>query len=528
MLRSLCPLALPLLVASFTIGLAAGASAADTVHHASARRTGPRGPATFRTLPQPGELNVLLVILDDLGTDKLGIYGEDMGPPAHCESPQESWIPTPTLDQLRAEGILFTRCYSNPTCSPTRAAFLTGRYGMRTGMGLAIYETDNPGYQLPSGETFLPELVRDVNAHPYRRAAFGKWHLTDDEADDCHPADNGFELFQGTHANPTSHYDWRKVTAIGGTAFGCTSTHSENVPGVDGLPPSIEFWDAAVTCDDALAWINGLAPSERFFAYVGFNPPHAPFEVPPFETLSEDTQELLDVLDYEAGDTAHFGLPDDERLIYHANIEAVDHQLGRLLAGIPAAVMARTMVVVVGDNGTVATMISDPALVSHGKRTLYELGTRIPLIVKGPLVGTHAGETCRALVGGVDLWRTVAEMTGIRSAEIDAAVGGTAIDSESFLDAILDPSRPLARTTAYSESFDNGPPPPELNGYGRGITNGTFRYMRLRSDGGALSERLFHTAADPCEFTDLLMPPHVLTATEAAALAELQAAMDAI
>ncbi len=528
MLRSPCPLALPLLVATVAIGTAAHASSADTVRHSGARRTANHGPATFGRLPQPGDFNVIVVVLDDLGTDKLAIYGADVGPPVHCASAQVSWIPTPTLDQLRAEGILFTRCYSNPTCSPTRGTIMTGRYAMRTGMGYAIYPSDNPGYELPASETLLPELVRDANPHPYRRAAFGKWHLTDYDSGDCNPADNGFELFEGIHGNPVSHYDWRKVTSVGGTAAGCTSTISEDVRDPDGSPPSIAAWDAAVTRTDAAAWIHGLDASERFFAYVCFSPPHAPFQVPPFSTLSPATCALLGALNYDAGDTAHGGNPDDARLIFHANIEAVDHELGRLLAGIPVDVMARTMVVVVGDNGTVGTMISDPALAGHGKRSLYELGTRVPLIVKGPLVGAHAGGTCRSLVGTVDLWRTVAEMTGLRSVDVDAAMGGTPIDSLSFLDAILDPSRPLARTTAYSEEFPNGEIPPLGPEFKRGITDGTFRYKRIHFGGGVTEEDLFHTAVDPCELIDLLEPPHVLTDPEAAALAALQAAMDAI
>jgi arylsulfatase A-like enzyme len=173
-------------------------------------------------------------------------------------------------------------------------------------------------------------------------------------------------------------------------------------------------------------------------------------------------------------------------------------------------------------------MISDGALVGHGKRTLFELGTRVPLIVSGPLVGTHAGETCRSLVGVVDMWRTVAEMTGLRSAEIDAAMGGSPVDSESFLVGIQDPSSALVRTTAYFEAFANDAPPILNFGYRRGITDGSFRYMRNYSDGGGLTENLYHTAVDPCEYTDLLAPPHVLTPAESTALAALQAAMDAI
>jgi len=508
----------------FTLALAPSVAATGGVV-IDAVPAGPFAQATRARLPQPGEFNVLLVVLDDLGTDKLGIYAADGGAPTQCVSPIVAGIPTPTLDALRADGVLFTRAYSNPTCSPTRAALLTGRYGMRTGMGHAVNPGDDPGYTLPTSETTVAELIRDVNTHPYRRGAFGKWHVTDYEADDCHAAESGFERFDGYKANNSSHYDWRKLTAIA-SGPGCGSTGWVDVPAVPGLAPSTADWDASVTRADALAWINGLGSNERFFAYVCFNPPHSPFQVPPYSTLSRRTAARLSFLGYEAADLARSGEPDDEKLIYHANVEAVDHEIGKLLDGIPPDVMSKTVVIVVGDNGTVATMISDPALIGHGKRTLYELGTRVPLIVKAPF--TPAGSTCRSLVAMVDLWRTVAELTGIRSSDIDAAMGGTPVDSQSFLTAISQPDRRLTRTMAYSEAFPNGAPPPANASYLRGITDGSFRYMRIWSDMGVMTERLFHQAVDPCETTNLLAPPHVLTGAEAAALAALQAAMDAI
>ncbi len=513
---------LPLVL--FTLALAPSVPANGVI--VDAVQVGSFASASRVRLPQPGEFNVLLVVLDDLGTDKLGIYAADTGAPAQCTSPIVAGIPTPTLDGLRADGILFTRCYSNPTCSPTRAALLTGRYGMRTGMGHAVNPSDDPGYTLPLTEITVAEMIRDENSHPYRRGAFGKWHLTDYESDDCHPAESGFERFEGHKANNGSHYDWKKLTAVATAAGTCSSTSWANVPAVPGATPSTAAWDASVTRADALTWINGLGSSERFFAYVCFSPPHAPFQVPPYSTVSRRTAGRLSFLGYEAADLARSGEPDDEKLIFHANVEAVDHEIGELLAGISASVMANTIVIVVGDNGTVATMISDPDLVGHGKRTLYELGTRIPLVVKAPFA--PAGSTCRSLVGTVDMWRTVAELTGIRSADIDTAMGATPTDAKSFLTAISRPERALARRTAYSEAFPNGSPPPANASYLRGITDGSYRYMRIWSDAGVMSERLYHQAVDPCEATDLLAPPHVLTGPEGAALLALQVAMDAI
>lgn len=512
-----------LVLAVSVLGLATESRAAQQIVEIAP--IGTRAQRVDARLPRPGEFNVLVVVLDDLGTDKLGVYAADAGPPTYCAGPQMSSIPTPNIDALRADGVLFTRCYGNPTCSPSRAALLTGRYGMRTGVGHSIHPTDNPGYTLPTGEATVAEIIRDVNTEPYRRAAFGKWHVSDYEAGDCHPAECGFERFEGSKGNVTDHYDWTKITAIGGTPLGCGSVGTAAVPGIPNFAPSTSSWDASVTRADAVAWINGLAPTERFFAYVCFNPPHAPFQVPPYSTLSPQTTARLSFLGYEAGDSPAPGQNDEARLIYHANIEGVDHEIGELLAGIPPSVLADTVVVVIGDNGTLGTMINDSTMIGHGKRSLYELGTRVPLIVSGAFA--PAGGTCRSLVGTVDLWRTIAELTGIRSPDIDAAMGATPIDSESFLAAISRPSIAIARQYAYSEAFPNGMAPPNVS-YLRGITDGTYRYMRMWDDLGVMSERLFHLPSDACESLDLLAPPHVLTVPETAAWATLSAAMDAI
>lgn len=510
-----------------TCALAPSSSATTTLETIVSQQSVPLASrATHVRQPQPGEFNVLLVVLDDMGTDKLGMYGVDAGPPVHCGSPQISAIPTPNLDALRADGVLFTRCYSNPTCSPTRSALLTGRYGMRTGMGQQVNVTDSPGYTLPGSEMTVAEIIRDLNPFAYRRGAFGKWHVADYTTGACHPADSGFERFDGSRGNVTNHFEWEKVTSLGGTVAGCALSSAADVPAFPGFAPSTDSWDASVTRADTVAWINGLGDSERFFAYVNFQPPHAPFQVPPFSTLSAYTAGRLSFLGYEAADKALPGQPDEERLIYHANIEGVDHEIGRLMSDMTPAVLARTIIVIVGDNGTVGSMINDPSLSTHGKRSLYELGTRVPLIVKGPF--TPAGGTCRSLVDTVDFWRTMAELTGVLSTDIDVSLGATVSDSRSFLKGISRPLLPLSRAYSYSESFPNGAPPPANISYLRGITNGEYRYMRIWSDAGVMSERLFHLPSDACETLNLMMPPHVLSPGETAALGALQTAMDAL
>ena len=97
--------------------------------------------------------NFLIIVGDDLGVDKIGVYGEGPSPP-----------PTPTIDSLALEGVLFRNAWANPTCAPTRAAALTGRYGFRTGVGVA------GGADLPFEELLLPEWITAIHGN----ASLGK------------------------------------------------------------------------------------------------------------------------------------------------------------------------------------------------------------------------------------------------------------------------------------------------------------------------------------------------------------------
>ncbi len=111
---------------------------------------------------QAQQTNVLLIIADDLGIDSLAAFNNNAN---------ASFPPTPTIDNIQANGITFTRFYSYPTCSPTRSAILTGRYAFRTG----VYSPqDNI---LTSNEFTLAEALIDSGVISNRLAQVGKWHL---------------------------------------------------------------------------------------------------------------------------------------------------------------------------------------------------------------------------------------------------------------------------------------------------------------------------------------------------------------
>ncbi len=468
-----------------TLALAALAAAMSQIV-AQQNPGGPTEPGTW-----PVATNVIMIVLDDVGTDKLSFYGET---PPECPSCTacDRYPDTPNLERLLQSGLLFRNAYANPLCSPTRACLLTGRYAFRTGVG-DVTTDDLPDpydeHSIPNAEVFLPELLHDgyppvveMLGLPYTCGAFGKWHVAGESnsSNTSHVINNGFDVFRGTMKN---------VQAIpGATYFAYPLIESEG--------PSqaiLNEWHGTATSRHARDWIN--AQPGAFFAYVCFNPPHTPWQVPPSDLLRKNTRDELIATLGTAG-----SYPDEEivdttasvnvrRLVYRAMIEAVDAEIGNLIDGIAPEKLANTMIFVIGDNGTpnavLNTAIHTPY---HGKGTPYEWGIRVPLIVSGPLI-TNPGET-DALVHAVDLWPTIAEIAGASpTLAFDAAGLSTQhpIDGLSFLPVLTNPSHP-GRSFVFCEYFTPnqlvgvlGQPFYCFKNHNRSVSDGVYKLIRRQN-----------------------------------------------
>lgn len=363
-----------------------------------------KAPDTAAELPG----NVLILLTDDIGVDKTAAYGEQEGQPR-----------TPNITALAEQGVRFTSAYAMPTCSPTRASLLTGRYPTRHGAGRWIYPPDE-AYSLADDELTIPELLAK-SPQPWSTAAVGKWHLTGFLAEDPagSPGRAGFGHFAGSLANPLdavqegntprSYENWEKAT--------------------DGQVAWTTVYMTTDTIDDAIALVQQLP--EPWLLYVAPNAAHTPLHAPPEELL-------------------HEALPADptELEMHTAMVEVLDDGIGRLMDAFPDGVRERTTVIYTSDNGTAneVDVIEPPFDPARAKGTVFEGGVRVPLIVTGPLVEAP-GTTCDALVSVVDILPTVAEIAGV---DVDAR---TALDGASLAPYLRDPDAPSWRKVAFAEQF---------------------------------------------------------------------------
>lgn len=447
--------------------------------------------------------NVLLIVLDDVGLDSLSMYND--------VTPVDAQALTPQLDLFASTGVRFTKVYANPLCSPTRALLLTGKYAFRTGFGnLADCQ---PLPMMPcldlTGTGTLPEVLKTVPNTPYVSGAFGKWHLSADvELSD--PIDQGFDYFAGQMDNPGSHFNWDLVVANAG------STTTSNISSTTG---AYAAFDARVTRRNAVSWINGQ--TDPFFAYVCFSPPHRPFQAPAQQSVSVSTWNQITStfnpstqMNVKPGDILSGGLA---RVGYDWMLEAVDTEIGLLLSSIDPRVRQNTLVLIIGDNGTPAPLLSAPYFPAHGKGTVYEQGTRVPLIASGPGVDSQ-GMPCHGLVGAVDVFSTIVEITG-------AVPMFPLTDGISFSPIMSHPAVPSNRSFAFTQIFlDNGFYTPSPTAYAfpprtlhdRALTDGRFKYLRFvkwseSSQLHATTEAAYDLQSDPLETVNLLLSPGTLS-----------------
>jgi arylsulfatase B len=391
-----------------------------------------------------GANNVVFIIADDVGVDKIEAY---------AESPTAG--PTPHLDSLAAQGVTFRNAWAYPVCSSSRASMLTGLHPTRHGVGWFISSSD-PRFASgldPSQQT-LPKLL---SAAGIRTAAFGKWHLVGSEPfPSVHPNLAGFQHYSGFlwggFWTGLGYFFWPKT--------------------VNGTTANTATYATTDTADDVIVALGG---SEPFFLWVGFVAAHTPYEEPPPQLHSQSLA----------------GLPvaGNEVLYHQEMVEAMDREIGRILAAVD---FSDTTVIFIGDNGTNNDAVEPPFLAGRAKFTVYEGGLNVPLIVAGQAVAAGAGgQQSEALIQGTDLFATILDLSG---------VSGSAADSTSLVPHLSDPIAPSLREAVYSEGFFPNGGPIDPTKHWRAARDARYKIVRLAQ----APDEFYDLVTDPFEYTNLL------------------------
>jgi arylsulfatase A-like enzyme len=296
--------------------------------------------------------NVVLIMTDDQGWGDIRSHGNDK-------------IDTPVMDRLAASGARFDRFFVCPLCAPTRASLLTGRYHLRTG----THGVTGGKEIMRAEEVTVAEVLKRAG---YVTGCFGKWH--NGAYWPHHPNGQGFDEFYGFCAGHWNNY------------FDTTLDHN-------GKQVKTTGYITDVLTDAAIGFIRKNR-SRPFFAYVPYNAPHSPFQVP----------------DRYWGKYKTRGLDEKTASVY-AMCENLDDNLGRILKSLDELKLAeRTVVIFLTDNGPNGRRFNGGMAGTKGSN--QEGGTRVPCFVRWP-GHVMAGTVIRQIAAHVDLLPTIAAMAGV-------------------------------------------------------------------------------------------------------------------
>ncbi len=314
--------------------------------------------------------NIILVMPDDLGYGDYSCLGNPV-------------MKTPAVDAFSRQSVRFTDFHVSPTCSPTRAALLTGRHEFKNGVTHTILERE----RLSLKSITLAQMLKSAG---YTTGIFGKWHLGDEAP--YQPGQRGFdEVFIHGGGGIGQTYPGSCGDAPGNLYLNPTLLHNGRFEKTQGYCTDVFF-------GQALKWMDakrkGGAP---FFAYLPLNVAHEPLQCP------------------EENYRHYAGQVPEKVARFYGMIETVDRNFGLLLAKLQEwGIDQNTLVIFIGsDNGGYAPALKIfDAGMRGGKGTPYQGGTRVPCFWRWPARFTESRDVS-ALTAHLDVFPTLAAIAGV-------------------------------------------------------------------------------------------------------------------
>lgn len=394
--------------------------------------------------------NIVFVLVDDLGYADLG-----------CQGAKD--IRTPHIDRLAREGLRFTDFYANaPVCTPTRCAFITGRWQQRVGFewamgftaeqsrrvaGKWVDEPDKLALGLPVSETSVATMLKGAG---YATGAFGKWHLG--YRLEFNPVRHGFDEYFGVLLG---HADYYRHHYFDGTP--CLHEGDQ--------PVKAEGYLTDLLNRRATEFIRKNA-QRPFFLYVPHLAVHFPFQ-PPGRPEPPVTKA---------------NAYDGSRAIYAQMVEKVDEGVGMMLAELARqGVLDNTLFVLSSDNG--GERYSDNSPLFHHKQTLWEGGIRVPCLMRWP-AKLPAGKVVSQAAITMDLTATFLAAAG---AKVSPA---RSLDGINLLPILTGALPPVERTLGWRIQH--------LGRHQKALRHGDWKFIEDAGVG-----QLFNLAQDIGERRDL-------------------------
>jgi arylsulfatase A len=425
-------LLVPILVALLFLGACNGGS--DSIGNEMPLAPPAKPPVEPKFTGKP---NIVVILADDLGYGSLNSYGA-----------YRDRVQTPRIDRLAEEGVRFTEAYApSSVCSPTRYGILMGRYAWRTQLKVGVVNDLDPLWPR-TGRMNLPKWLK---ARGYATATIGKWHL-------------GY----GTKRHTRNIEDWINTTTPGPEALGFD--YSFNVPQNHGDIFGVYFENGKVVGYDSQGQLVGLqSTAQKNYGNTPYGVPFIGFDAPQrvdnrvMEQLSTRAIEWMkqQVAESEGPFFLYFTpvavhepiTPSVEATgssgvgPYGDFIHDLDSSVGRILDALEEmGISEDTVVVFASDNGgeipgngdtperlAVGKGLAINGTVRGDKHTIWEGGTRVPLIVRLPRdYQAQAGTVSLALVNLTDIFATIVDLLG----HGDELPDVTGPDSVSFLPAV--------------------------------------------------------------------------------------------
>ena len=387
---------------------------------------------------------MIFILADDLGYGDLSCYGR----PDYR---------TPVLDRLAKQGVKFTSSYAAaPVCTPTRCAYITGRYPQRLRVGLEepLSARSPGGIGLPPEHPTIATLLK---SHGYDTSLVGKWHLG--WQPQFGPNRHGFDQFFGVLSGAADYFTHKAADAPGDHDAGGGADLWENLTPIERVGYLTDL------LSDRAVDIISRKHTKPFFLSLQYTAPHSPWEGPEDEAIGHTTHGT-------GAMTAGGSLK-----IYAAMMKSMDEGIGRVLKALERAKLDRdTLVIFTSDNGGERYSFNWPF--SFQKMYLYEGGTRVPAIVRWPGVIPAGRITDQAAIT-MDWTATILGATG---ATADPAFP---LDGENLLPVCTGERAPYDRTLFW-----------RIRGFDAARV-GSWKYLRVRDD-----EFLFDLSNDPGEKAD--------------------------